>query len=122
MPQKKKTISKKKIAGYNYGGAIPKETRGMKITNKQTNREDMFNPNTPANQKVIKTLNPESKKMYMKALKQNSQELKKGGGRGTGLAELRDLQTGGRKKEEIKKKLIESFLTASSKARKKIKK
>ena len=46
----------------------------MKITNKQTNREDMFDPETPANQKILSTLNPESKKMYERALKQNSKD------------------------------------------------
>jgi len=93
----------------------------MKITNKQTNREDMFDPETPANQKILSTLNPESKKMYGRALKQNSKDFKKGGGRGDGTAELMELHTGGRNKERIKNELIDSFLDMSKKVRSKAK-
>ena len=90
----------------------------MKITNKQTNRKDMFDPDTPANKKILEELGPEAKKMYGKALKQNSQDFKKGSGRGDGTAELMELHTGGREKEKIKKELVDSFIDASESVRK----
>ena len=131
MPQKKKTIARKKVAGYNQGGAIYKETKlspgvppdepaPRPATRGRARKIDL----DPRSDKTISRLNEEAikKKIAKDSAKKYRQRNLKYSGRGTGSAELMELHTGGRKKEGIKKKLINSFLDASNSVKNRLKK